>query len=266
MCGNTRNVEPRVLRGRNSRLNYFWRPQRAPWSQSGGLCKLAYFVYSIPSLLLNIPRIANIKRIGKPGSTGPLPSLNEQPPPPPEPLLFGSCASTVIVELPDDILPARSVAVNVMVVEPIGKVEGASFSIFGFSSTASLAEAPLKKEDKDESELDMPLPEVAVTVTLAGIDIVGAVVSDTVRTTEAVTKSPDESATEKVTMFSPSTANSPRSFEIFAVRSPSSGSDAAASDKKLATDSSVMAIPFGPAASTVAADGTTRTGDAFSSA
>ena len=70
-------------------------------------------------------------------------------------------------------------AVNVTCVEPIGNEAAASFETVGLSSTESLAVNPSKNDVNEGSELDIPLPDVAVTVTSAGKERVGAVVSET---------------------------------------------------------------------------------------
>jgi hypothetical protein len=91
----------------------------------------------------------------------------------------------VTVDVAEETFPKLSVARNVTVVVPIGKIDGALLETFT-KPTRSLARAPSRKRATTGFVAGTPLGPVAVTVIESGGSSVGAAVSTTVTVNEAV--------------------------------------------------------------------------------
>src|SRR5690606_13041683 len=146
----------------------------------------------------------------------------------------------------DPVLPAASVAEHVMVLMPRGSVvpEPGTHVAAISPSTASAAVAAYTAAAPDGP--------AASTMKLAGTETAGAVVSWTVTSNESSARFPRLSIAEHVTGVVPSGKTSPDWREQFTATSPSTRSNAEASNTTTA--------PAGPVASAVMSSGTTSTG------
>jgi hypothetical protein len=158
----------------------------------------------------------------------------------------GVASLTVTLKVLVAVLPAASVAVQVTVVSPSGKVlpeAGVQVGVIE-PSTISLAVAV--------KLTSAPLGPLAGTVLSAGRVSVGAVVSSTVAVKKPVAERPPESVTEQLTCVLPSEKVLPEAGTQVGVSGPSCAS--------LAVALKLTVAPSGPVASAVGLDGRVSVG------
>ena len=145
-------------------------------------------------------------------------------------------------------LPAVSVAVNVTVVVPSGKVAGASLVTLTWVSTLSVAVALAKKACIAGVVLAVPALFVADTVILSGVVNTGLLWSLTVMVIVCVAVFPALSVAVNVIVFAPSESVAGALFTT--VNTPSIASLAVTAFNSACTAAAVFATPFASVAAT----------------